>query len=124
MKNVILSIGLGVCFSTFLFGQEQQPSAPPPANPAPAPAPAPVPQPQPQPAPRSQGTPIITRNSRLGDLVRPPSFQRDPDLEPNPTELRVFMIQKYAQPLYRKPTDKEMQKISPQPALYSQYTEF
>src|SRR4051794_3379078 len=118
MKKIILSVGLVVCFSTFLIAQEQQPPAPPPSNPAPAPLPAPAPpQPQPQTAPPPQGTPIITRNGRLGDLVRPPiSFQPDPSAEVSPTEIRVLMIQKYAQPLYRKPTEKELQKISPQPA--------
>src|SRR6476620_6740281 len=120
MKNVILSIGLVVCFSTLLIAQEQQqPQTPPPSNPAPAPPPS-------NPGPTGPpGTPVITRNGRLGDLARPliPS-QSDLNAEINPTEIRVLMIQKYAQPLYRKPTAKELQKISPEPSLYSQYSEF
>lgn len=100
--------------------------------PAPAPAPAPKPQPAPKPAPQPpQNTSVLSptgNKSRLDPLFPYDPF-RDIDSTPALSEsesasLRLTVLHKYADPLYRKPTKDELQLVAPDPSLYGKYREF
>jgi hypothetical protein len=121
-KTAVAALFLFFLVSVVIGQQQQPPSTPPPSAPPPS---QPPPQLPPSQIPVPQGTPLINRNSRLADLIRPRSLlQPDPNAEVDPMAVRQMMIQKYAQPLYRRPTDKELLKISPDPLLFSAYVDF
>lgn len=119
MKKVVFTIGFLVCLSICLLGQSPPPSPPPPQSPPPQSPPSQSPPPVPQ------GTPFNVRSSRLSELMQPRSLLiPDSNSEMDPLTLRQMIVQRYAQPLYRKATDKEMSKINPDPKLYAEYKEF
>ena len=119
--------GLLPCIFCLCVGSFAQQSPP-----APAPAPAPKPQPAPKPAPQPQQTTSVL--SPIGNKSRlEPLFPYDPfrDMNSSPSlsdsemaSLRLTVLHKYADPLYRKPTKDELQSVAPDPGLYERYREF
>jgi len=101
--------------------------------PPPAPAPAPAPKPQPAPVPATppaqpQSTVLMPGGNRSTRLD--PLFPYDPfrNLDATPslsesemTSLRLSVLHKYADPLYRKPTKDELESVKPSPALFERY---
>jgi len=103
-------------------------------KPGSAPAPAPKPQPAPVPATppaKSQSTVLMPGGSKSARLD--PLFPYDPfrDLDATPslsesemTSLRLSVLHRYADPLYRRPTKDELQMVAPDPSLFERYREF
>lgn len=97
----------GVLVSSFIGASAQQP--------LPTPTSTPVPQ----------QTPLFPRTGRGATAINiPPTFGANPDAVPDGLALRQMIVQKYAQPLYRKPTEKELTVISPPPEILKKYAAF
>lgn len=105
MKQFFLFMLITASTITVVFAQQ------------PSPTPASTPMPQATPA----YTPPGLRLSGLGDS------RSDGRVNLTPTQaiaLRQLLVQKYAQPLYRKPTDSELGSIAPSPDVVRKYKEF
>jgi len=108
MKKILL-LSAFIIFEAVL-GYAQQPPSTPPPNPAPTPA---APRPT-QPAVR------VTRMPPLSSLSNPPGFGSP--IEADPLARRQMIVQKYALPMYRKPSDKELRMVAPDPAVASRHS--
>ena len=92
--------------------------------PAPNPQPAPVPKPAPAPPPpltisRPRAQPVIFNGISPIDANEPASLSDSEKIS-----IRFAILQKYIEPLYRKPTKDELQLIAPSPMLLDKYHEF
>lgn len=120
ISGLLLCSFFCLCVGTFA----QQPA------PAPAPKQQPAPKPATQPAPvllPAQST-VVTRD-RSDPLKLNGLFPQDSDDQAQLSEsemvsLRLTVLHKYADPLYRKPTKDELQLVAPDPSLFERYREF
>lgn len=81
--------------------------------------------PTPASTPAPQATPIFIRAGRGMNPINNP--QVDGRVTVTPAEglaLRQLLVQKYAQPLYRKPTESELESIAPDLEIRRQYKDF
>ena len=95
-------------FGTFAIGTFAQQATPTPSS-------TPVPQ----------VTPSFSTAGRAVNLINNP--QVDGRTKASPADglaLRQLIIQKYAQPLYRKPSELELESIEPDPEIKRQYKQF
>jgi hypothetical protein len=84
-------------------------------------------QPNPQPTvgatPMPQVTPLIPRPARGAQpLNMPVTSTVGVETEPQGLALRLLIIQRYAQPLYRKPTEEELAAIAPPLSILNKYS--
>ncbi len=105
MKRFLLFLLVIVSSTTVAFAQQ--------ATPTPASAPRPLP------------TPFISRTGTGMNTVNNPSPDGNVTMTPaQELALRQLLVQKYAQPLYRKPTASELAAIAPSPEILLQYKTF
>lgn len=105
MKQLLLFLCMLTSSVTAAFSQQ--------ATPTPVSTPAP------------QATPLYSRIGRGMNPINNP--QVDGRVSVTPAEglaLRQLLVQKYAQPLYRKPTESELESIAPNPEIRRQYKVF
>jgi hypothetical protein len=76
----------------------------------------PVPQPSPL-------FPRTGRGSQTASLQVPVNNSSERDLPPQGLALQQMIVHTYAQPIYRKPTEKELEAIAPQPGIRNKYRE-
>ena len=88
--------------------------------------PAPTPPPNPAPTPPPQQLPQPVRTSRLPSALNilglPPSGGFGAPIEADPMARRQVIVQKYAQHMYRKPSDKELRLLTPDAAIVARYS--
>lgn len=102
-----------IVVSSLVGAGAQQPSATPP------------PQPPPQPPPSSAPRPVTPQPVRVSRAIEGPNpFSLNPVSESDRLGMRVMAMQRFVAPIYRKPTDKELAVISPNPALLQKYSAF
>lgn len=99
-----------LCGALFAFGQQSAPTPPP------APAPTPVATRTPVPITRVGGL-----TPGLNSVNGPPGF--GPPIESDPMARRMILVQKYAVPMYRKPSGKELKLLTPDAELTAKYSE-
>lgn len=79
--------------------------------------------PTPSSTPVPQTTPLYSQPNRI--VINNPQVDNRATVTPaQGLALRQLLVQKYAQPLYRKPTDEELESIAPDPELKRQYKAF
>ena len=90
------------------------------------PAPSPPPPP-PAPAP----TPVTTASPFPSRMIRPPALNAmstsgafEPPQQVDPMVLRQYIVQRYALPMYRKPSEKELRNVLPRAAIVDLYATF
>jgi hypothetical protein len=99
-----------LCCTLIGFGQQPAPTPPP------APNPTPVAVRQQPINPRQMSMPPATN-----PMAGPPGFGSP--IEADPMARRLLLVQRYAIPLYRKPSGKELRLLAPDPSLAATYSE-
>jgi hypothetical protein len=81
--------------------------------------------PTPVPTPRPAPTPMFPSGGRASNIPSP-GFEplTKPLSVPEELALRQSLIQRFAQPFYRKPTDEELAAISPSPEVLKLYSAY
>lgn len=112
MKQLLIIIGILCCLYGWSHAQQQLPT--PIINTGSAPVP--------------QATPIFPRGGRRAPQPADVGFGSAVGANtvsvPDGLALRQLIVQKYAAPLYRKPTSKEMTAIAPDPEMLKRYAAF
>ncbi|MEP7212864.1 MAG: hypothetical protein ABI791_07305 [Acidobacteriota bacterium] len=110
MRNVFWPIVVNLFGTVITFGQQ----------------PAPAPSPPPAPASTPNTNRIPSRISRSGlppfNAVGTSAGFGSP-IEADPMARRMMLVQKYAVPMYRKPTGKELKPLAPDSAITAKYSE-